>query len=84
MVVQDMSEPVGRLMWDAFTITGVPGYKAVVTSRARLGVKVDILTTLPFRKQPFLKDKDRSPPKALQIGLCATLNSIALQIVVSL
>lgn len=79
-----MSEPTGRLVWDASTITGVPRYKAVVTSWARLGVKVGILTKLPFWKQPFLKDKDRSPLEALQIGLCAILNSITLQTVVSL
>lgn len=65
MVVPDVSKPVGRLVWDTSAIPGVPRHKAVVTSWARLGVKVGILTTLPFRKQPFLKDKDRCLPEVL-------------------
>lgn len=85
MVGLDTSKAVGRLVWDAFAIPDVPRHKPGTPSWTRLGVKGVILTTLPsFRKQPFLRDKDRSPPEALQIGLCAILNSIALQTVVSL
>lgn len=84
MVGLDTSKAVGRPVWDTSTVPGVPRHNAGTPSRARLGVKVGVLITLPFRKQPFLRDKDRSPPETLQIGLCAILNGIALQTVVSL
>lgn len=58
-------------MWETSALPGVPRQEAIVASWARVGVKVGVLTTVPFRKQPSLKDKDRSPPEATQIGfLC--------------